>query len=56
MNMTTVYKNNAGLNVRVATLTRNTVIKFICRTTLDLFNQERLISPNINFYIKLMPS
>ena len=56
MNVTAVGGNNAGLNARAATFARSTVVEFIDRPHLDVFNQERLIPPNINLHMKLMPS
>ena len=56
MNVTAVGGNNAGLNARAATFARSTVVEFIDRPHWDVFSQERLIPPNINFHMKLMPS
>ena len=41
-------ENNAVLNTRAATFARGTVVEFIGRPYLDVFNQERLILPNID--------
>ena len=56
MGVTAVGGNNAGLNARAATFARSTVVKLIGRPNLDVFNQTRLIPPNINLHMKLIPS
>ena len=56
VDITAVGKNNACLNARAATFARSTVVKSIGRSHLDLFHLERLISPNIDLHMKLMPS
>ena len=56
MNVTAVGGNNAGLNARAATFVRSTLVKLIGRPHLYVFHQERLIPPNIDFHIKLIPS
>ena len=54
MNITAVGGNNAGLNARVATFARSTLVELINRFHLDVFYQERLIPPNIDLYMKLI--
>ena len=56
MAVTAVGANNAGLNARAATFARSTVVELIGQPHLDVFNQKRLIPPNIDLYIKLMLS
>ena len=56
MGVTAVGGNNAGLNACAATFAKSTVVELICRPHLDVFNQERLIPPNIDLHMKLMPS
>ena len=56
MNVTRVYGNNAGLNARAATFARCTLVELVGRAHLDVFHQQRLIPPNIDFHIKLIPS
>ena len=56
MNVTAVGGNNAWLNARAATLARNTLVELIGRPYLDVFHQERLIPPNIDLHMKLIPS
>ena len=57
MNVTAVGGNNAGLNARAATFAKSTVVvELIGRPYLDVFNRERLIPPNIDLHMKLMPS
>ena len=56
MGVTAVGGNNAGLNARASTFARSTVVELIGRPHLDVFNQERLIPPNIDLHMKLMPS
>ena len=55
-NVTAVGGTNAGLNARAATLARSTLVELIGRPHLDVFHQERLIPPNIDLHIKLIPS
>ena len=54
--VTAVGGNNAGLNACAATFARSTVVELIGRPYLDVFNHERLIPPNIDLHMKLMPS
>ena len=56
MGVTAVGGNNAGLNARAATFATSTVFELIGRPHLNVFNQERLIPPNIDLHMKLMPS
>ena len=56
MGVTAVGGNNAGHNARAAAFGRSTVVELIGRPHLDVFNQDRLIPPNINLQMKLMPS
>ena len=56
MNVSAVGGNNAGLNACAATFARNTLVELIGRPHLDVFHQERLILPNIDLHIKLIPS
>ena len=56
MNVTAVGGNNAVLNARTATFARSTLIELIGRPHLDVFLQEPLIPPNIDLYMKLIPS
>ena len=55
INVTAVGGNNAILNARAATIARNTVVELIVRSHLDVSNHERLILPNIDLHMKLMP-
>ena len=54
--VTAVGGNNAGLNARAATFARSTFVELIGRSHLNVFHQERLIPPNIDFHMKLIPS
>ena len=56
MNVTAVGGYNSGLNARAATFARSTVVELIGRPHADVFHQDRLIPPNIDLYIQLMPS
>ena len=56
MNVTAVGGNNAGLNARAATFSKSTLVELIGRRHLDVFHQERLIFPNIDLQMKLIPS
>ena len=56
MIVTAVGGNNAGLNARAATFARNTLVELIGRPHLNVFHQERLIPPNIDLHMKLIPS
>ena len=56
MNVSAVGGNNAGLNPRAATFARSTVVEFIGRPHLDVFDQEGVIPPNIDNHMKLIPS
>ena len=53
MNVIAVCVSNAGLNARAATFARSTVIG---RPHLDVFQQQRLITINIELHMKLIPS
>ena len=48
--------NNAVLNARAATFAKSTLFELIGRHHLDFFHQKRLIPPNINLHMKLIPS
>ena len=54
MSVTAVGEANAGVNGRAATFARITVIKLISSLHVDVFHQDRLIAPNIDFHMKLM--
>ena len=56
MNVTAVARTNAGLKARATTFARNTLVELIGRSHLDVFNQERLIPPNIDLHIKFISS
>ena len=56
MAVTVVGENNASLNIRAAIFARSTVVELISRPHVDVFYQERLIPPNIDLHMKLMPS
>ena len=56
MGVTAVGGNITNLNARAATFARSTVMELIGRLHLDVVNQERLIPPNIDLHMKLMPS
>ena len=56
MNVTAVGGINAGLNSRAATFARSTVYEIIGRPHVYVFNQYRLIPPNIDLHMKLMLS
>ena len=56
MDVTAVGGNNADLNAGAATFARCTVVEFIGRPYLNVFNQKRLIPLNIDLHMKLMPS
>ena len=56
MNVTAVGGNNAELNARAATFARSTIVELIGLPYLDVFHQERLIPPNIDLNMKLIPS
>ena len=56
MIFTAVGMNNAGLNTRAAIFARSTLVELIGRPHLDVFHQERLIPPNIDLHMKLIPS
>ena len=47
---------NASLNARAATFGRSTLVEPIGRPHLDVIHQERLISPNSDLHMKLIPS
>ena len=55
INVTAIGGNNAGLNVRAATFARSTLVELIGRPHLDVFHRERLIPPNIDLHMKLIP-
>ena len=48
--------NNAGLNTRATKFARSAVVELIGRPHLDVFQQERLIPPNIDLNMRLIPS
>ena len=50
-----VGKKNAGLNACAATFAKSFVVQLIGHPQSDVLNQERLISPNLDLYMKLMP-
>ena len=52
MGVTAVGGNNAGLNTRATKFARSTVVELIGRFHLDVFQQERLISPNIDLNMR----
>ena len=56
MGVTVVGGNNANLNARAATFARSTVVELINRLHLDVFDQERFITQNLDVYMKLMLS
>ena len=56
MGVTTVSGINAGLNTRATKFARSAVVEFIDRPHLDVFQQERLILPNIDLNMRLIPS
>ena len=56
MNVTAVGGNNAEFNARAATFAKSTLVKLIGRPHLEVFHQERLILPNIDLHMKLIPS
>ena len=56
MGVTAVGGKNAGLTACAAIFARFTVVELIGRPHLDVFNQESRIFPNIDLYMKLMPS
>ena len=54
--VTTVGGNNAGLNARAATFATSTVVELVGRPHSDVFHMDRLIPPEIDLNLKLMPS
>ena len=56
INDTAVNENNAGLNARAANFARSTLVKLIRVFIADVFYQNRQSCPNIDLYLKLMPS
>ena len=56
MGVTADFGNNANLNAQSATFAKSIVVKLICRTYVDEFHQNRLIIPNIDLHIQLIPS
>ena len=56
VNVNAVGKNNAGLNARAVNYSRRIVVELIGRSHANVFNKNRLLCPNIDFNIKLMPS
>ena len=56
MGVTAVGGTNAGLNTRAKDFARSTVVELISRPHLDVCHQDRLILPNIDLHIRLMPS
>ena len=55
MNVTAVGGNNVGFNARAAAFARSTLVELIGRPHLDVFHLERLIPPNIDFHMNLIP-
>ena len=55
MNVIAVGGNNAGLNARAVTFAKSTVVELISRPHADVVHQDRLIPPNVDLNIKLMP-
>ena len=56
MGVTAVGGANAGLYARAVDFARSTVVELIGRPHLDVWHQDRLIPPNIDLHMKLMPS
>ena len=56
MGVTADDGNNAVLNAYAATFARNTVVELIGLPHLDVFKQKRLIYPNLDLQMQLMPS
>ena len=56
MGVTAVVENNAALTASAATFAISTLFEFIGCPHLDVFNQNGLISPNIDLHMKLIPS
>ena len=56
MGFTKVAGANASLNTRAVTFATSTVVEFVGRPHLDVFHQDRLISPGIDLHIKLIPA
>ena len=56
VNVTAVGGNDAGLNARVVNFARSTVVELIGGPHADVFYQDRLIPPNVDLNINLMPS
>ena len=56
MGVTAIGGNNAGLNTRATKFARSAVVELICRPNLDIFQQVRLISLNIDLNMRLIPS
>ena len=56
VNVTAVGGNNAGLNARAVNFARSAVVELIGRHNANVFHQDRLIPPNIDLNLKLMPS
>ena len=56
MGVTAVGGAHAGHNARVVDFARSTVVELIGRPHLDVWHKDRFIFPNIDLYIKLMPS
>ena len=54
MTVTAVDESNAELNARAATFARSTLVELIGRCYLNVLYQERLISINIHFQMKLI--
>ena len=56
MGVTAVGGNNADLNTRATKFARTAVVELIGCFHLDVFQQERLIPPNIDLNMRLIPS
>ena len=54
MGVTEVAGANAGLNTRSMTFATSTVVELVGRPHLDVFHQDRLISPGIDLHMKLI--
>ena len=56
MEMTDVARDKQGLRSRAAHIATSRVVKLIGCPQLDVFQQDRLILPNVDVYLKLIPS
>ena len=54
INVTDVAGANVGLRTRAGRFARNTVLELIGRPHLDVFQQDRLILPNVDVHLKLI--